>query len=160
MRADCSFGSDATIRLQEAAVVVENSNVRVENVAIEFENDSRLVAQQNPLWMTRFELPGGWQEQLGASRLVVTGATNTSRTLYLSPVGTNETLTSLSLPQLGQVDRGIVWQRVPRTVANATTDPVAIVGLIFLIATFLAAAIWLVDIWRRRRAGKTDDALH
>lgn len=109
--------------------------------------------------MTRFELPSGWQAQPGASRLVVTGATNTSRTLYLSPVGSNETLTSLSLPQLGQVDRGIVWQPVPRTVANAITDPVAIVGVIFLIATFLAAVIWLGDIWRRRRAGKTDDAL-
>jgi hypothetical protein len=48
---------------------------------------------------------------------------------------------------------------VPRTVANAITDPVAIVGVIFLIATFLAAVIWLGDIWRRRRAGKTDDAL-
>lgn len=146
--------------MQNDAVVVENSNIRIENVAIEFENDSRIVAQQSPIWMTRFELPGGWQEMSGAARLVVTGATNTSRTLYLSPVGSNGTLTELSLPQLGVVDRGMVWIRVPRTVANATTDPVAIVGLIFLIATFLAAVIWLGDIWRRRRAGKTDDALH
>lgn len=133
--------------------------MRVEKVVVEYDNDTSITGQQTPVWSTSFELGANWQAP-GANRLIVTGSNNVSRTLYLAPVGVNETLTSLALPQLGTVDRPQIWRIVPRTTINAETDPVAIVGLLCLIAVFVGSVVWLLDIWRRRRAGKTDDALN